>query len=78
MDQLIQMVQDKAGIDEGQARTAVNTVLGFLKDRLPGPIAGQIDSVIGGQGEGEQTVGIAHGATIPSPLRHVAEFPAAS
>lgn len=53
MDQLIQMVQDKAGIDEGQARTAVSTVVGFLKDRLPGPIAGQIDGVIGGQGEGE-------------------------
>jgi hypothetical protein len=53
MHQLIQMVQDKAGIDEGQARTTANTVVGFLKDRLPGPVAGQIDGVIGGQGEGD-------------------------
>lgn len=53
MDQLIQMVRDKAGIDEGQARTAVDTVVGFLKDKLPAPIAGQIDNVLGGQGEGE-------------------------
>jgi len=27
-------------------------VLGFLKDKLPAPIAGQIDNVVGGGGEG--------------------------
>jgi hypothetical protein len=50
VDQLIQMVKDRANIDEGQARTAVDTVVGFLKEKLPAPIAGQIDNVIGGQG----------------------------
>lgn len=43
MDQLAKMVSDRAGIDEGSARTAVDTVLGFLKDKLPDPIAGQLD-----------------------------------
>jgi hypothetical protein len=52
MDQLINMVKERAGIDEGQARTAVDTVIGFLKDRLPEPIAGQIDGVIGDGGQG--------------------------
>lgn len=51
MDELIKQVSAKTGISEDQARTAVNTVLGFLKTRLPEPIAGQIDNVIGG-GEG--------------------------
>ncbi len=48
MDQLVSIVQDRAGIDEGQARTAVDTVVGFLKDRLPDPVAGQIDGVLSG------------------------------
>ena len=51
MDELIKQVTAKTGISEDQARTAVNTVLGFLKNKLPAPIAGQIDNVIGG-GEG--------------------------
>lgn len=53
MDQVVNMVQERAGIDQGQARTAVDTVVGFLKDRLPDPIAGQIDGVISGGGSGE-------------------------
>lgn len=51
MDQLVNMVQERAGIDdEGKARKAVETVVGFLKDRLPDPIAGQIDGVVSGGG----------------------------
>lgn len=53
MDQLVKMVQDRAGIEEGQARTAVDTVVGFLKDRLPDPIAGQIDGVLSGDDGGD-------------------------
>ncbi|MGH9908395.1 MAG: hypothetical protein ACRD8U_22760 [Pyrinomonadaceae bacterium] len=51
MDELIKQVSAKTGISEEQARTAVDTVLGFLKNKLPAPIAGQIDNVVGG-GEG--------------------------
>lgn len=54
MDQLVKMVQERAGIDQSQARTAVDTVVGFLKDRLPGPVAGQIDGVISGGSSGEE------------------------
>lgn len=52
MDQVVKMVQERTGIDAGQARTAVSTVLEFLKERLPEPIAGQIDGVVSGSGEG--------------------------
>jgi hypothetical protein len=50
MDELIKQVSQKVGIPEEQARLAVETVLGFLKEKLPAPIAGQIDSVMGGSG----------------------------
>ena len=50
MDELIKRITEKTGISEDQARTAVTTVTGFLKEKLPAPIAGQIDNVIGGAG----------------------------
>ena len=50
MEELIKQVTEKAGISEDQARTAVNTVVTFLKARLPEPIAAQLDSFTGGEG----------------------------
>lgn len=52
MDELIKQVVSRTGISEEQARTAVTTVLGFVKDKLPAPIASQIDSAITGEGGG--------------------------
>lgn len=53
MEQLVQQVTQRAGISEDQARTAIQTVLGFVKERLPGPIASQVEGVIaGGAGAG--------------------------
>ena len=37
MDELIKLVSEKTGLPEATARVAVETVLGFLKDRLPAP-----------------------------------------
>jgi uncharacterized protein (DUF2267 family) len=60
MDELIKQVTAKTGISEDQARTAVTTVLGFLKNKLPAPIAGQIESAISGEGGiGENLGGMA-------------------
>ncbi len=49
MDELINQVVQKTGISRDQANQAVQTVIGYLKDRLPGPVASQIDNVLGGQ-----------------------------
>ena len=46
MDDLIKLVSSKAGIQEAQAKTAVETVMGFLKEKLPAPIAGQLDTAL--------------------------------
>jgi uncharacterized protein (DUF2267 family) len=46
MDELIKQVSERTGISEDKARTAVDTVVGFLKQRLPTPIAGQVDNAL--------------------------------
>lgn len=50
MDELIKLVVKKAGISEAQAQSAVDTVINYLKDKLPAPIAGQIDGFLNGEG----------------------------
>ncbi len=50
MDELIKKVSERTGLGEDKARTAVDTVVGFLKDKLPGPIGGQIDNVLNSSG----------------------------
>ena len=50
MDELIKIVSEKTGLPKEQARMAADAVLGFLKDKLPAPIAGQIDGVLSGKG----------------------------
>lgn len=52
MDELVNLVVQKTGISQDQARTAVMTVLNFLKEKLPAPIAAQVDGVLSGQGGG--------------------------
>ena len=42
------MISEKTGLSEEMAKTAVEMVIGYLKDHLPAPIAGQLDSVLGG------------------------------
>jgi hypothetical protein len=52
MDELVNQVVQKTGISQDQANQAVQTVIGFLKDKLPGPIGSQLDSVLGGASGG--------------------------
>ncbi len=48
METLIKMVADKTGISHDQAATAVNTVIHFLKDKLPPGMAENIEGFING------------------------------
>jgi len=48
MDELIKLVAQKTGIPEAKAKVAVETVLKFLKDKLPDPIAAQLDGLLAG------------------------------
>jgi uncharacterized protein (DUF2267 family) len=48
VDELIKLVTKKAGISEAQAKQAVETVMGFLKDKLPAPVASQVEGLLSG------------------------------
>ncbi|HEY3345054.1 MAG TPA: hypothetical protein VGJ97_09010 [Anaerolineaceae bacterium] len=50
MEELVKLVSRKIGIPEDQAKLAVETVVGFLKQKLPAPIAGQIDAALSNPG----------------------------
>ena len=52
MDELIKLVSKNAGINQDQAKKAVETVLGYLKEKLPAPIAAQVDAVLKGDVSG--------------------------
>lgn len=46
MDELVRQVAQKVGISEDMARTAVETVVNYLKSRLPAPIAAHVDTAL--------------------------------
>ena len=48
MNEIIQRLIEKTGLPEDKARMALDTVVQFLKERLPGPMAAQIDGFISG------------------------------
>ena len=48
MDELVKLVAKKTGLSQDQAKTAVTLVVDYLKKKLPAPVAGQIDTVLGG------------------------------
>lgn len=44
---MIKLVMSKTGISESVAKMAVDVILGFIKDKLPKPIADQIWALLG-------------------------------
>ena len=48
MEDLIRQVTERTGITETQARTAIDTVMGYMRDKLPASMSGTIDGVLGG------------------------------
>jgi len=47
MNELVKRVADRVGIGEDQAQKAVDVVIAFLKEKLPAPVSGQLDSFLG-------------------------------
>jgi uncharacterized protein (DUF2267 family) len=50
MDELVKMVAKETGLPETQARQAAEAVIKFLKEKLPAPIAGQVDNFLENEG----------------------------
>lgn len=52
MEELLNTVIEKTGLPLDKAQGAIDAVLGFLEDKLPGPIAGQIKGFLESGGGG--------------------------
>jgi hypothetical protein len=48
MEELVKLVSQKTGLPQDKAKVAVDTVINFLKEKLPPTIAGQLDTVLKG------------------------------
>lgn len=58
MNEMIQRLIEKTGLSEEQASTAVDTVVQFLKEKMPPQLASQLDSLTGNSdGSSESMVG---------------------
>ncbi|HEV2134922.1 MAG TPA: hypothetical protein VGR47_11860 [Terracidiphilus sp.] len=63
MDELITMLTEKTGLPEDKARMAVDTVIGFLKQRLPSSVGEQLTACLSlpaGQGFSDKFKEMAH------------------
>ncbi len=52
MDDLIKLVSEKAGITSEQAKSAIEAIGGFVKDKLPAGIGDQVSNFLEGKGGG--------------------------
>jgi hypothetical protein len=47
MNELVQVVQQKTGLSPEMAQKVVETITGYLKTKLPAPMAAGLDSLLG-------------------------------
>ncbi len=52
MDELVKLVAQKTGLPDAQARQATEVVVAFLKEKLPAPVAAQLEGALQGGGGG--------------------------
>jgi hypothetical protein len=57
MKELTNIIVQKTGISQENAQKAVQVMHGFLKTKLPAPLAGQLDSFLTSSGVNPVTVG---------------------
>ena len=53
MDELINQITERTGIPHDVAKQAADVVIGFLKQKLPGPVGSQIDTALGMHAPGD-------------------------
>ena len=47
--QLIERLTQRVGIPQDKAQQAIDTVVGYLKEHLPGPLGSQLDNAMSGE-----------------------------
>jgi hypothetical protein len=61
LDDLIKMIQEKTGLPVDKAQDVIETVVGFVADKLPGPIGDQVKKFLGDDGDDEGEAGDSEG-----------------
>lgn len=51
MEELLNTVAEKTGLPLDKAQGAIDAVMDFIKDKLPAPIAGQVEKLVSGGGD---------------------------
>lgn len=46
MDELVKAIAEQTNLPEAQARKAAEVAVNFMKEKLPEPLAGQIDNLL--------------------------------
>ncbi len=58
MDELVNQVSAKTGVDAETVRKVVQSAAEFVKGKLPAQYAGQVDGMLSGQGGGNPLGGL--------------------
>ncbi len=63
MNELVQLVQQKTGLSQDMAQKVVDTVVGFIKTKVPAPLASGLDDLLGSSGAAGDAAAAGAGAT---------------
>jgi nucleoid DNA-binding protein len=55
MNELVNLIVKKTGIPAATAQVVVNTIVDYLKAKLPAPVGAQIDGLLNNQGISKMT-----------------------
>ncbi len=50
MDEIYNLVAEKTGLSKAQSKEVVDLVINIIKEKLPGPVASEIDNFIANNG----------------------------
>ncbi|GAP05666.1 MAG TPA: DUF2267 domain-containing protein [Anaerolinea thermolimosa] len=56
MDELVRLVSEKTGLPPEKAKMAVEVVMKFLKEKLPPPIANQLEGLLSSGGSAQDVM----------------------
>ena len=58
MNEIVHLVAQKTGLSEEKAQQAIEVVINYLKDKLPGPLASQLNNFTGAAEDTNQSGGV--------------------